>query len=225
MTYDNALSSLREADLDGRLALASTNENLANADTRVVWQSKDAGGIVAKGTSVVFVIDDNFAIESVPLTAYTAEKKSESHTVHSWNWVADKSNKNWIITIPIKKASFQATTYRNGDGVSVTTGEWFFTDICAADMSRSLSQIVEETCKQYTAEPPASDLYIVKKLIPTQMDNRIALKSFENDLFNGVSILPRFLKEGSYRFAFCLCDSSGKSFEWEHTILIEPYED
>ena len=68
MTYDNALSSLREADLDGRLALASTNENLANADTRVVWQSKDAGGIVAKGTSVVFVIDDNFAIESVPLT-------------------------------------------------------------------------------------------------------------------------------------------------------------
>lgn len=56
------------------------------------------------------------------------------------------------------------------------------------------------------------------------MDNRIALKSFKNDL-NGVSILPRYLIEGSYRFAFCLCDSSGKCFEWEHTILIVPNED
>ena len=78
MTYDNALSSLREADLDGRLALASTNGNLANADTRVVWQSKDAGGIVAKGTNVMFVIDDNFAIEFVPLTAYQLSKNPKA---------------------------------------------------------------------------------------------------------------------------------------------------
>lgn len=82
--------------------------------------------------------------------------------VHNWDWVADKSNENWIITIPIKNVSFQATTYRNGNGASLTTGEWFPTDICAADMNRFLSQIVEETCKHYAAELLISDLFIIK---------------------------------------------------------------
>ena len=83
--------------------------------------------------------------------------------VHNWDWMADKSNENWIITIPIKNVSFQATIYRNGNGASLTTGEWFPTDICAADMNRFLSQIVEETCKHYAAELLISDLFIIKK--------------------------------------------------------------
>ena len=226
MTYDNAISSLRATGLDGRLALASTNENLANADTRVVWQSKDAESLVDKGSNVMFVIDDNFAIESIPLTAYTPEGKAESNIAYSWDWSADESSENWNITVPVKKKSFHAiTTYRNSDGMSLTTGGWYNIDICATAMNRALSQIVEETCTQYAPELPVADMFIVKKLIPVQTDNRMALVSFEDDLCSEVSILPRYFKEGKYQFAFCLCDSSGTYFGWEHTILIVSNED
>lgn len=225
MTYDNAISALREAGLDGRLALASTNENLANADTRVVWQSKVAESLVDKGSNVMFVIDDNFAIEAIPLTAYAPDGNAESNITYSWDWSADKSSENWSITVPIKKKSFRATTYYDSDGMSLTTGGWYNIDICAAAMNRALSQIVEETCTQYAPELPAEDMFIVKKLIPAQTDNRMALLSFEGDLCSEVSILPRYFKEGKYQFAFCLCDSSGRCYEWTHTILIVSDED
>lgn len=225
MTYDNAISALREAGLDGRLALASTNKNLANADTRVVWQSKDAGSLVDMGSNVMFVIDDNFAIEAIPLTAYALDGNTEDNTAYSWDWSADKSSENWSITVPIEKKSFYATTSYDSNGNSLTTGGWYNIDICAAAMNRALSQIVEETCTQYAPEIPVSDMFIVKKLIPMQTDNRIALVSFEDDSCSGVSILPRYLTEGKYQFAFCLCDNSGTYFEWEHTILIVSNED
>ena len=76
-------------------------------------------------------------------------------------------------------------------------------------MNRALSQIVEETCTQHVPELPVTDMFIVKKLIPVQTDNRMALLSFEDDSFSGVSILPRYLTEVKYQFVFCLCDSSG----------------
>ena len=53
-TYDNAISALREAGLDVRLVLVSTNENLANEDTRVVCQSKNAESCVDKGSRYVY---------------------------------------------------------------------------------------------------------------------------------------------------------------------------
>lgn len=58
----------------------------------------------------MFIIDDNFAIEAIPLTAYTLEGKAESNIAYSWAWVADKSSENWSITVPIRKAFFRSAT-------------------------------------------------------------------------------------------------------------------
>lgn len=108
-TYDNAISALREAGLDVRLVLVSTNENLANEDTRV-YVSRRMQKVVSMRVHVMFIIDDNFAIEAIPLTAYTLEGKAESNIAYSWAWVADKSSENWSITVPIRKAFFRSAT-------------------------------------------------------------------------------------------------------------------
>lgn len=66
--------------------------------------------VVSIRVHVMFIIDDNFAIEAIPLTAYTLEGKAESNIAYSWAWVADKSSENWSITVPIRKAFFRSAT-------------------------------------------------------------------------------------------------------------------
>lgn len=223
MTYDDALSSLRNVGLDGRLALASTNEDLANADTRVVWQSKEAGIIIDKGSNVMFVIDDNFALESFPLSAFTTEKKTNT-TGHEWYWDADKSEENWEIKVPINQFSVQGST-KILNGVYKYSGAVFALDLYSTDMNSILSDIVDQTCAQYAPDLPIADMYLIGKLIPAGDTNQSALDCFSTSLTHGIMILPKYLMEGKYQFAFCLCDKDGNSYEWRHTIMVVPNED
>lgn len=223
MTYDDALSSLRDAGLDGRLALASTNEDLTNADTRVVWQSKEAGIIIDKGSNVMFVIDDNFALESFPLSAFTTEKKTNT-TGHEWYWDADKSGENWEVKVPINQFSAQGST-KILNGVYKYSGAVFTLDLYSTDMNSILSEIVDQTCAQYAPDLPIADMYLIGKLIPAGNTNQSALDCFSTSLTHGIMILPKYLMEGKYQFAFCLCDKDGKTYEWRHTIMVVSNED
>lgn len=223
MTYDDALSSLRDAGLDGRLALASTNEDLTNADTRVVWQSKEAGIIIDKGSNVMFVIDDNFALESFPLSAFTTEKKTNT-TGHEWYWDADKSGENWEVKVPINQFSAQGST-KILNGVYKYSGAVFTLDLYSTDMNSILSEIVDQTCAQYAPDLPIADMYLIGKLIPAGNTNQSALDCFSTSLTHGIMILPKYLMEGKYQFAFCLCDKDGNTYEWRHTIMVVSNED
>lgn len=223
MTYDDALSSLRDAGLDGRLALASTNEDLTNADTRVVWQSKEAGIIIDKGSNVMFVIDDNFALESFPLSAFTTEKKTNT-TGHEWYWDADKSGENWEVKVPINQFSAQGST-KILNGVYKYSGAVFTLDLYSTDMNSILSEIVDQTCSQYAPDLPIADMYLIGKLIPAGDTNQSALDCFSTSLTHGIMILPKYLMEGKYQFAFCLCDKDGNSYEWRHTIMVVSNEE
>lgn len=223
MTYDDALSSLRDAGLDGRLALASTNEDSTNADTRVVWQSKEAGIIIDKGSNVMFVIDDNFALESFPLSAFTTEKKTNT-TGHEWYWDADKSGENWEVKVPINQFSAQGST-KILNGVYKYSGAVFTLDLYSTDMNSILSEIVDQTCAQYAPDLPIADMYLIGKLIPAGNTNQSALDCFSTSLTHGIMILPKYLMEGKYQFAFCLCDKDGKTYEWRHTIMVVSNED
>lgn len=223
MTYDDALSSLRNVGLDGRLALASTNEDLANADTRVVWQSKDAGSIIDKGSNVMFVIDDNFALESFPLSAFTTAEEPNT-TGREWYWDADKSEENWEIKVPINQFSVQGST-KILNGVYKYSGAVFTLDLYSTDMNSILSEIIDQTCAQYAPDLSIADMYLIGKLIPAGDTNQSALDSFSTSLTHGIMILPKYLMEGKYQFAFCLCDQDGNSYEWRHTIMVVSNED
>lgn len=223
MTYDDALSSLRDAGLDGRLALASTNEDLINADTRVVWQSKEAGIIIDKGSNVMFVIDDNFALESFPLSAFTTAEEPNT-TGREWYWDADKSEENWEIKVPINQFSAQGST-KILNGVYKYSGAVFTLDLYSTDMNSILSEIVDQTCAQYAPDLPIADMYLIGKLIPAGDTNQSALDGFSTSLTHGIMILPKYLMEGKYQFAFCLCDKDGNSYEWRHTIMVVSNED
>lgn len=223
MTYDDALSSLRDAGLDGRLALASTNEDLANADTRVIWQSKEAGRIIDKGSNVMFVIDDNFAMESFPLSAFTTEKKPNT-TGREWYWDADKSEENWKVKVPINQFSAHGSA-KILNGVYKYSGAVFTLDLYSTDMNSILSEIVDQTCAQYAPDLPIADMYLIGKLIPAGDTNQSALDCFSTSLTHGIMILPKYLMEGKYQFAFCLCDKDGNSYEWRHTIMVVSNED
>ena len=223
MTYDDALSSLRNVGLDGRLALASTNEDLANADTRVVWQSKEAGIIIDKGSNVMFVIDDNFALESFPLSAFTTAEEPNT-TGREWYWDADKSEENWEVKVPINQFSAQGST-KILNGVYKYSGAVFTLDLYSTDMNSILSDIVDQTCAQYAPDLPIADMYLIGKLIPAGDTNQSALDCFSTSLTHGIMILPKYLMEGKYQFAFCLCDKDGNSYEWRHTIMVVSNED
>ena len=223
MTYDDALSYLRDAGLDGRLALASTNEDLTNADTRVVWQSKEAGIIIDKGSNVMFVIDDNFALESFPLSAFTTEKKTNT-TGHEWYWDADKSGENWEVKVPINQFSAQGST-KILNGVYKYSGAVFTLDLYSTDMNSILSEIVDQTCAQYAPDLPIADMYLIGKLIPAGDTNQSALDCFSTSLTHSIMILPKYLTEGKYQFAFCSCDKDGNSYEWSHTIMVVSNEE
>jgi|GEM_PF-6727652 len=223
MTYDDALSSLRDAGLDGRLALASTNEDLTNADTRVVWQSKEAGIIIDKGSNVMFVIDGNFALESFPLSAFTTVEEPNT-TGREWYWDADKSEENWEIKVPINQFSAQGST-KILNGVYKYSGAVFTLDLYSTDMNSILSEIVDQTCAQYAPDLPIADMYLIGKLIPAGDTNQSALDGFSTSLTHGIMILPKYLMEGKYQFAFCLCDKDGNSYEWRHTIMVVSNED
>lgn len=223
MTYDDALSSLRNVGLDGRLALASTNEDLTNADTRVVWQSKEAGIIIDKGSNVMFVIDDNFALESFPLSAFTTEEEPNT-TGREWYWDADKSEENWEIKVPINQFSVQGGT-KILNGVYKYSGAVFTLDLYSTDMNSILSEIIDQTCAQYAPDLSIADMYLIGKLIPAGDTNQSALDGFSTSLTHGIMILPKFLMEGKYQFAFCLCDKDGNSYEWRHAIMVVSNEE
>lgn len=223
MTYDDALSSLRNVGLDGRLALASTNEDLANADTRVVWQSKEAGSIIDKGSNVMFVIDDNFALESFPLSAFTTAEEPNT-TGREWYWDADKSEENWEIKVPINQFSVQGST-KILNGVYKYSGAVFTLDLYSTDMNSILSEIVDQTCAQYAPDLSIADMYLIGKLIPAGDINQSALDSVSTSLTHGIMILPKYLMEGKYQFAFCLCDQDGSSYEWRHAIMVVSNEE
>lgn len=223
MTYDDALSSLRNVGLDGRLALASTNEDLANADTRVVWQSKEAGSIIDKGSNVMFVIDDNFALESFPLSAFTTAEEPNT-TGREWYWDADKSEENWEIQVPINQFSVQGGT-KILNGVYKYSGAVFTLDLYSTDMNSILSEIIDQTCAQYAPDLSIADMYLIGKLIPAGDTNQSALDSVSTSLTHGIMILPKYLMEGKYQFAFCLCDQDGNSYEWRHAIMVVSNEE
>ena len=88
-----------------------------------------------------------------------------------------------------------------------------------------LSEIVDQTCAQYAPDLPIADMYLIGKLIPAGDTNQSALDCFSTSLTHGIMILPKYLMEGKYQFAFCLCDKDGNSYEWRHAIMVVSNED
>ena len=101
----------------------------------------------------------------------------------------------------------------------------FTLDLYSTDMNSILSEIVDQTCAQYAPDLPIADMYLIGKLIPAGDTNQSALDGFSTSLTHGIMILPKYLMEGKYQFAFCLCDKDGNSYEWRHTIMVVSNED
>ena len=124
-----------------------------------------------------------------------------------------------MVKVPVNQFSAQGSVkYLNGaykySGVVVTL------DLYSADMNSILSEIVDQTCAQYAPALPIADMYLVGKLIPAEDVNLSALDSFSTSFTHGIMILPQYLMEGKYQFAFCLCDRNVNSYEWRHTIMV-----
>lgn len=171
----------------------------------------------------MFVIDDNFALESFPLSAFTTAKEPNT-TGREWYWDADKSEENWEIRVPINQFSVQGST-KILNGVYKYSGAVFTLDLYSTDMNSILSEIIDQTCAQYAPDLSIADMYLIGKLIPAGDTNQSALDSFSTSLTHGIMILPKYLMEGKYQFAFCLCDKDGNSYEWRHAIMVVSNEE
>lgn len=171
----------------------------------------------------MFVIDDNFALESFPLSAFTTAEEPNT-TGREWYWDADKSEENWEIKVPINQFSVQGSP-KILNGVYKYSGAVFTLDLYSTDMNSILSEIIDQTCAQYAPDLSIADMYLIGKLIPAGDTNQSALDSFSTSLTHGIMILPKYLMEGKYQFTFCLCDQDGNSYEWRHTIMVVSNED
>lgn len=218
VTYDDALNSLRNDGLDGRLALASTNENLSSADTRVVWQSSNAGTVLKRDSVVIFVIDDSFATEYKPLISDAVPEQK-----YTWDWVLSSDTANWTITMPLTDVEIDAhSIFVSGKQITSINGYEF--ELYSAPMANSLFEIASETCKQYATEMDLGQMQFICKLIPNE-PTVYNLERITSDDSSRCCLLPSLLTDGDYRFVFCFTTQSGESYQWEHSITIVPYEE
>lgn len=222
MTYDDAINSLHEAGLKGRLALSSTNTNLSSADVRVVWQSREASSVDSKGAVVNFVIDDCFAMEYMPLI----REDQEAYT-GLWPWETDDSKSEWQIVMPFSNISFQAKSVISG-GKIATVGGYVGFDLYAESMSTTLEQIAIRTCHRYSPDLVNKKLRFVGKLIWQETGEKkpLMLEGITTPQLEGFCLLPAQLVTGKYDFVFGLIDDADdRCYEWKHTISIIEYEE
>lgn len=245
MTYDDAISELYKNDLQGRLLLASTNEDLANSDSRVVWQSAEGGEVVTRETRVLFVIDDSFALDYVPLNQYKYGDISEltlersdvlDFKVFFRDVLAQEVNNNkkeeaeredypefkeshWYIEIKPREVDYNfesSVGFRGRSTINVDNTYSYY--LYADSMALTLSHIADETARMIGHV--SEEYTIVGKLIPTDGSEVAKLKETVLSEDAGIIYLPLVMESGDYSFVVAFLSTEGESYEWYHDVCI-----
>ncbi len=249
-TYDDAMSILYEHRLNGQLALASTNNDLSDSDSRIVWQSYEEGKPIKVGTTISFLIDDRFSLDSIPLNQYAYKdesiiqsKKLEYKIIDNKDAVkqavereeAAKENNtsvdysyddpHWDVGIKAADIWYDAYTTIWGGRAYVGMNATYSYNVYAGSMSLTLEELVEKSANTLTGgigRPDLDTCFVVGKLIPVSGQESMVLYKINvpNDNDKCVFFLPQTLSNGEYKFVFSIIDSNYKMFEWYHNISI-----
>lgn len=242
-TYDDAISALYDSGLAGQLLLASTNENLSGADSRVVWQSTKPGEVSDRRDVISFVIDDSFAIDTIPLNQcayvtynpgtgqilnYTCDYLDAIHQALEIESEAEQAGvspvyeleaPHWYIEVEPPTIEINFTTgVRHGRSFTMANDSYSYYTY-AYDMAATLYEIAEFSASRISYAD-LSEFLLVGKLIPQNRSENTNTKMLIISNDNSVLFLPLVLKSGEYTFVFTLLDSDGNNYEWYHTIRI-----
>lgn len=242
-TYDDAVSALYDSGLTGHLLLASTNENLSNSDSRVVWQSIKPGEVSDRRAVISFVIDDSFAIDTIPLNQrayvtgapgtgqvliYTCDYRDAIHQALEIESEAEQAGvspvydlepPHWYVEVEPPKIEITLTTgVRHGSSFTMANNSYSYYTY-ANNMAATLYEIAEISASRIS-NVELSNCLLVGKLIPQISSRSKNAKMLRISDDNSVLFLPLILKSGEYTFVFSLLDSDGSNYEWYHTIKI-----
>lgn len=242
-TYDEAISTLYDSGLAGQLLLASTNKNLSGSDSRVVWQSIGSGEVCERGEKVSFVIDDAFALDTVPLNQrayvtyasgsgqvlnYTCDYRDAIHQALEIESEAERAGvspvyefeaPHWYIEVESPTIEINLTTgVRQGRSFTMANDSFSYYSY-ANDMAATLNEIAEISASRIS-NANLSEYILVGKMIPQNQSEDITVKMLKMSNDNSVLFFPLILKSGEYTFVFTLLDSDGNNYEWYHTIRI-----
>lgn len=249
-TYDDAMSVLYDSRLNGQLVLAETNSNLASSDSRIVWQNYAGNAILGVGTTVSFLIDDCFSLNSTPLTQYeykdlvidqtqkldykcdykdAIQQAAEQERYAIENGVPVEysiADPHWMIEIDAAELKYEAHV-STWHGILFTKADSSYSyRVYGGAMSATLEELVTSSAALLSGVallPDLDECTIVGKLIPTSgQDNTVLCElPFPNYTDNNSKIfLPQTLLCGDYTFAFSIIDEDDQLYEWYHYITI-----
>lgn len=242
-TYDESISTLYDSGLAGQLLLASTNKNLSGSDSRVVWQSIGSGEVCERGEKVSFVIDDAFALDTVPLNQrayvtyasgsgqvlnYTCDYRDAIHQALEIESEAERAGvspvyefeaPHWYIEVESPTIEINLTTgVRQGRSFTMANDSFSYYAY-ADDMAATLYEIAEISASRIS-NIELSNYVLIGKLIPWNSSEFTNAKILCISQDNSVLFFPLILKSEEYTFVFSLLDSDGNNYEWYHTIRI-----
>ena len=230
-SYDNSIDVLYESGLKGQPVLAGTNDDLSESDSRVAWQYPEKDSVVRVGTFISFLIDDQFALNSMPLTHYKfKDAPTEQSKVLDYNIRYKKLSENksfddphWDIEIDAKDINYEIKSFSWHGHIFTDAGTVISYREYAESMALTLTDIIENSSEAYVNSTFKSELgscRIVGKLIPTFEQSETGLAEMTTSDDKVVLYLPQMLTPGKYLFAFSIIDSDDQLIEWYHYITI-----
>ncbi len=243
LTYDDAMSTLYSHRLKGQLVLASTNDNLADTDSRVVWQSRNEDTVTNNGNLISFIIDDSFALNSrfiiqypyqdLEIDQYEALKYDcDYHDAlqqmrnTDFQYGTPLNDPHWDIEIESAELEYELNVNIKY-GVMHLNGETVYSyEVYAKSMAATMEKIIEDSAEMLgrSLKYNLNNCVIIGKIIPLfeHEDSVLLSKDFENyqEKGNSILLLPQTMKCGNYKFAFSIICSDGQMFEWYHNLKI-----
>ena len=249
-TYDDAMGALYDSRLNGQLALAETNSNLASSDSRIVWQNYDSNAILCAGTTVSFLIDDCFSLNSTPLIQYEYKdlaidqtqkleyrcdyKDAIQQAAGQERYAIENgipveysiADPHWMIEIDAADLKYEAHV-SVWHGILFTKADPSYSyRVYGGAMSVTLEELITSSAALLSGvalKPDLDNCTIVGKLIPTSGQDKTVLcvLPFPNHPdYNSQVFLPQTLLCGDYTFAFSIIDENDQLYEWYHYITI-----
>lgn len=192
-TYDDAMRIIYDCRLKGQLALAGTNSNLTNSDSRVVWQSCRDGVPQKVDATISFILDDCFSLNRTPLNQYVY-KDWEIDTVPKLNYRCDYkdaiqqaaeqerealendtaveyiiSDPHWNIEVNSADLKYEAYTSTHQGTLYTTVNVGYSYKVYGKAMAALLKELVTDSALNLSGiamRPDLDECTIVGKLIP-----------------------------------------------------------
>ena len=240
MTYDDAIKSLNNNRLKGQLVLSETNDNLADPNSRVLWQSIEENTVVTLAETVSFLIDDSFSLEYMPLNQYRygeisveqAEKlnyvivrgDNSIQTTEEGSKIDPVIDPHWTIKVAHDDLDYNVRIYLYHGYTYVSADAIQSYYAYAKSLSLTLEELVSRSASAIGGLYDSDDLTVLGKLTPVSETDVSGLRSIDVPNHQGVFLLPKSLPCGTYRFYFSIIDSQYRMYDWYHYLVIEDSE-